>query len=326
MKNTSWEIKRYNHTFAEQWNDFVSKSRNATFMFLRDYMDYHADRFEDFSLLAFNKGELRAVLPANRQGDTIYSHQGLTYGGWIFPLSHIDAADILNLFSAWRHFSLSVGLNKCIYKPIPYIYTQRPAQEDIYALFRFGATISTSNISAAIYLPQPAPQAKWQRRYLNIASRTPGEISLSIDREGDTFHKLLCNCLRDRHNTSPVHSLDEFKLLLKRFPDNILPYLLSVDNIPQTGICIFLSDTTAHCQYIATTEFARDNKLLSLLVNKLIELPQIKKRRYFDFGTSNLNNGLSLNNGLYHNKFSFGAGGVAYQTFTIDFNNPPLNL
>ena len=54
------EIRRYSNTDKPIWDDFVKWSKNATFLHLRDYMDYHADRFDDFSLMAFNHhGKLR---------------------------------------------------------------------------------------------------------------------------------------------------------------------------------------------------------------------------------------------------------------------------
>jgi uncharacterized protein (DUF486 family) len=42
------------------------------------------DRFQDYSLLIFEEDKLIAVLPANRVGETVYSHQGLTYGGLVY--------------------------------------------------------------------------------------------------------------------------------------------------------------------------------------------------------------------------------------------------
>ena len=75
------EIHRYTAAYHRDWNDFVSESSNGTFLFLREYMEYHADRFTDYSLLVYDGNKLLALLPANRSGDVLYSHAGLTYGG-----------------------------------------------------------------------------------------------------------------------------------------------------------------------------------------------------------------------------------------------------
>ena len=67
-----------------EWNDFVSTSRNGTFLFYRDYMEYHSDRFKDYSLIVKdNRGRIIALLPANQKGSLLASHGGLTYGGFI---------------------------------------------------------------------------------------------------------------------------------------------------------------------------------------------------------------------------------------------------
>ena len=76
------EIVRYTPDKAAEWDAFVRQSKNATFLFYRGYMDYHADRFADYSLMFYDKGRLCALLPANDGGDgTLWSHRGLTYGG-----------------------------------------------------------------------------------------------------------------------------------------------------------------------------------------------------------------------------------------------------
>ncbi|HQW68620.1 MAG TPA: hypothetical protein PLH25_03065, partial [Flavobacterium sp.] len=82
MKN--YTIKKYNSEYFTIWNAFVSSSSNATFLFHRDFMEYHSDRFEDYSLLVFEDEKLISIFPANRVENTVFSHQGLTYGGFVF--------------------------------------------------------------------------------------------------------------------------------------------------------------------------------------------------------------------------------------------------
>src|SRR5690606_10487106 len=80
-----YKIQKYQPTDISLWNNFVAQSKNGTFLFRRDFMDYHQDRFQDYSLLIFEDNKLVAVFPANKVGNTIYSHQGLTYGGLVLP-------------------------------------------------------------------------------------------------------------------------------------------------------------------------------------------------------------------------------------------------
>ena len=94
------EIIRYDASMAAQWDEFSRASRNATFLHQRGYMDYHSDRFEDCSLVALRDGKPCALLPANVVDGTLWSHRGLTYGGWIVPLKHYDANVMLEVMDA----------------------------------------------------------------------------------------------------------------------------------------------------------------------------------------------------------------------------------
>jgi hypothetical protein len=78
----NYTVRRYQKSDYLHWNTFVSKAKNATFLLHRGFMDYHKDRFEDYSLMVFENEKLVAVLPANRVDGCVYSHQGLTYGGF----------------------------------------------------------------------------------------------------------------------------------------------------------------------------------------------------------------------------------------------------
>lgn len=80
----TFKIIKYTSEHYNLWNDFVADAKNATFLFHRDFMEYHSDRFEDYSLLIFDEKEnLKALFPANRIENDLFSHQGLTYGGLI---------------------------------------------------------------------------------------------------------------------------------------------------------------------------------------------------------------------------------------------------
>ena len=76
-------VKRYEARDKEAWDRFVRASKNHLFMFERDYMDYHRDRFFDHSLMFYREDELIAVLPACEKDCVLFSHAGLTYGGFI---------------------------------------------------------------------------------------------------------------------------------------------------------------------------------------------------------------------------------------------------
>lgn len=317
-------LERYESCAEKEkvWDEFVRNSRNGTFLMERRYMEYHASRFEDCSLMAFREGKLCAIICANRDGDAFVSHGGLTYGGWILPPRHFDGSDMLELMEALAYYCREEGMRKIIYKPLPWIYARQPSQEDIYAIFRLGGRLTECNLSTAIRLADNPGFSTLQRRNLRRGEeRGYGMLNVEFGmlNEGlEIFYRMLEECLRKRHDARPVHTLEELRILMERFPDNIRLHL-AVDKPGNAGggVIIFDTPTTAHCQYIVSTEEGRKNGALALLFDALIRDTYAHKE-YFDFGTSNEEHGLRLNAGLLHQKYGLGGRGVAYEKYEIE--------
>lgn len=316
MTGSPWRIEQYSPDRATQWNEFVAGSRNATFLHDRRYMDYHQDRFTDCSWMAFKGDRLIALLPANLTADgRLHSHQGLTYGGWLLPPAHLDGGDLLHIFETAAGIWREHGIRSLDYKPVPFIYSAQPSQEDEYALFRLGAVRSECNLSSAINLKLPLGLNKLQKRHL-AAARKAGfeieEVSSALE-----FMSLVAQCLAERHDARPVHTAEEIELLRNRFPEQIRMFGLRREGTLHAGVMIFDTGTVAHAQYIATTPAAREGNMLTPLFHWLIT-ERYAERNYFDLGTSNEDSGRYLNEGLLRQKFSYGATGVAYNRYRLD--------
>lgn len=321
--DSMWEIRKYDAGHKDAWNEFVEVSRNATFLFRRDYMDYHSDRFEDCSLMAYRSGKLAAVLPANRVDNTLYSHQGLTYGGWALAPEGLDTSDIFNLWKTWLSYCAEEGLATVVYKPLPYIYAEMPSQEDLYMLFLAGATLKRVDISTAIDLDSNPGFNTLQKRHLK---KLPSDfycevVSGSDAGETEEFHRILVDCLQQRHSALPVHSLEELRLLMERFPEDILIWCGYTEGRLNAAVCVYETGMCVHCQYIATTIEGRERNVLSGVFNEMIEFYSEEGVRYFDFGISNEGEGRYLNSGLNRQKTSYGGSGVAYQQYEINVSS-----
>ena len=236
-------IQRYTPEHKRLWDEFVAKSKNATFLHFRDYMDYHADRFTDHSLMAFDaKGNVLALLPANIDGDTLHSHQGLTYGGWLTPIKHFNASTMLELFDATIQTLKKNGIRMLVYKAIPYIYHRYPADEDLYALFRHGAQQTECDIS--ITCVNGSPLNKYSKgTKLNIAKARQNGIEIAESQDFESFWKILETHLKARHNATPVHSLQEMRLLHERFPNNIRLFSAFRNGNLVAGCVYYVTDT-----------------------------------------------------------------------------------
>ena len=309
------EIIKYDASMARTWDEFVSNSRNGTFLHYRGYMDYHSDRFEDCSLVAMNDGKPCAMLPANIDGETLWSHRGLTYGGWLVPLKHFDATTMIEIMDKAHDWMNGNGIKRLVYKPVPHIYHRYPCEEDLYGLFRHGARIIETNISTTIDLTCPLPLDRGNKSGVNAARKAGIQVCPSDDWEG--YWQLLSSLLGERYDTRPVHTLDEIRLLQSRFPDNIRLYTATLDGELLAGVVMYLSKPVAHCQYIGATARGKDSKALTLLFSQLIDEFKCQGYRYFDFGISNEDHGRYLNEGLVRQKFRLGGRGIVYNTFEI---------
>lgn len=310
-------ISRYTPADAREWDEFLPLTRNATFLHHRPYMDYHSDRFSDCSLMArSDSSHLLAVLPANRVGTELWSHQGLTYGGWLMSLKHTAPAVMLHVMQAACEWMRAEGLTRLIYKPVPHIYHSYPADDDLYALWRQGATLRECNISTAISLANPLPFDRGNKSGVNAALKHGVRVGQSDDWTG--YWDVLGQVLQERHNAWPVHSLSEIELLHSHFPEQIRLYTATLDGQMVAGVVMFLTRTVAHAQYIASSPVGREVKALPLLFHELIAQAKQAGYAYFDFGTSNEQHGLVLNEGLVEQKSRLGGRGVAYCCYQLD--------
>lgn len=311
------KIRRYTPADKPKWDAFVTSSKNATFLHFRDYMDYHADRFTDFSLMAYEKEEhLIAILPANISGSALYSHQGLTYGSWLTTVKHVNANTMLEIFEAMITFLRENGITRLIYKAIPHIFHKYPAEEDLYALFRFGARISAVNMSSVVELGKN--QAPFDRRARRtVAKAKECGITLAPSSDYASFWKILSDNLMEKYGTNPVHSLKEIELLQSRFPSAIRLYMAYSAGTPVAGAVIFESDDTVHAQYSSANRTGNECGALGYLFSWLIT-ETYRDRKYFDFGTSNEDEGRFLNKNLIEMKSGYGARGVAFSIYELD--------
>lgn len=313
--NEGISILRYCAERKAEWDNFVAQSRNGTFLLQRDFMDYHAHRFADHSLMFYAKGKLVAVLPAEEAEGVISSHRGLTYGGLLLA-PNTTATLTLNLADTLLDYLRKCeNICKFIYSPAPSFYSSYPSEEERYALFRHGAVRTACKLSSLIPLANRYPLSTLRRR--KVKCFKTAELQICEDSNFAPFWEILTTNLQQRHNTQPVHSLQEIELLHKRFPKNIrLHKVVNQQGETLAGVVMFETETTAHVQYIASTEEGRNLGALDGLFDYLIGTHYAHKR-YFDFGISVEQGGWVLNEGLIHQKEGFGARGAVYETYEI---------
>lgn len=311
--DNSVAILDYDPKYKSLWNNFVSNSKNGVFLFYRDYMEYHADRFSDNSLLFFQDDKLVGLLPAHVKDDVLYSHAGLTFGGVISDCD-MKVYLMLEIFDRLLSYCEQNGFSKIIYKTIPYIYHSVPAEEDLYALFCANSRLIARNASSSIYLPTTRRFAQKRRESVNKAKNHGVIVEQTYDFE--SFMNLVEQVLKERHGARPVHNLEEMMLLANRFPDNIKLFASYLNGEMLAGCLIYESSNVAHGQYAANSSAGRRLGCQDVIVDYLIH-DYYKDKKYFDFGVSTVDSGYTLNNGLARHKESFRASTVVYDIYEV---------
>ena len=311
------EIRVYEFTDQARWDAFVAESKNATFLFYRNYMEYHADRFLDHSLIVLDgNGRIEALLPANRETNQLISHGGLTYGGFILDQT-MTASKMLEIFDAVCNYIRSKDMNHWIYKPVPHIYHTIPAEDDLYALYRQGARVYRRDVLTIVDCRELLAYQGRRRRSIRKAQKAGIECRETVDY--DQFWQILVGNLQKRYNLNPVHSVEEIKLLAGRFPNEIRLYGAYQGDLMLAGAVAYLSRNVCHIQYNAASEDGKQFGALDVIMDDLVERYKSSKR-YFDFGVSTEDNGQYLNPGLVDYKEGFGGRTVVHDLYELDLS------
>ncbi|MEN2400985.1 FemAB family protein [Flavobacterium sp. MC2016-06] len=309
-----YTIKKYDQNDYTIWNDFVKKAKNATFLFHRDFMEYHKDRFEDFSILVFENQKLVAVLPANKNDNSVHSHQGLTYGGLVF-LSKFKAENIELILDQILFFLNKNGIRNFYYKPIPSFYFTEGNNEIDFFLFKKGAFIDRKEMNLAINLTLPLKISKSKLKHF----RRIENLDLDIIEEQDFqpfWEEILEPRLLEKFEAKPVHTKEEITLLKQKFPENIKQYSVYQKDKIIAGITIFETENGVKSQYGATSKNGEEVRALDFLFISLIEKYKHEGKHFFDMGIVNEENEKRYHPGLLTQKEELGCA-VYNQDFYI---------
>jgi hypothetical protein len=308
-------VIRYSPSDRSEWDEFVDESRNGTFLFRRDYMEYHSDRFVDFSLMIYVDGRLAGLMPANRDKDSVISHAGLTYGGLVLG-EWATAERVVAMVGAVLERLRDDGVRSCTYKTVPSIYHRTPAEEDRYALFRAGAQIVRRDVLTVLSPTSPWGLSAGRRKSLCRARRLPG-VEVGLSQNWAEFWEVLRKRLDERHGASPVHRLEEMLSLAAKFPNSIRLLAASVNGEIAAGAVLYESAQVVRTQYLATNANARKHGLLDLVLQSAIEGAR-RSSKWFDFGASTVDEGTCINAGLAFYKESFGGRAVVHDFYRVE--------
>ena len=307
-------VTPYGDADKEAWNHFVRNSKNGTFLFIREYMEYHRDRFEDASVMIWDdRDRLLAVLPCTRVGDRIETHSGLTYGGFVTDTRMTCPIMLRVIDQVLAHFR-EHHVSQLVYKAVPHIYHRYPAEEDLYGLFRCGATLYRRDVTTTVRPAQLLPMQ--DRRVRGVKKAQARSVRCQQSNDLDAFWDVLEVNLWERHHKQPVHTRQEISLLHERFPEEISLHAAFEGHELLAGVIVYDTPMVAHAQYIAGSAKARERGALDALFTHLLT-EVFRHKCWFDFGVSTESEGTIVNEGLLGFKEGFGGRTILYDTYRV---------
>lgn len=313
-----YRVSPYKSSDKGIWDAFILKSNQDTFLFFRDFMDYHSDRFQDYSMMIYSNDKLLALFPANKDGNVVYSHQGLSFGGLIYK-GNLKTLEYIEIYKAILEFLNENNISKLHLKELPVVYQLNPTNNPLsYVCFKVRAKLHRTDMYSII-----------NQKFKKLSSSRKEGLKRGIKHnlrveEVDDFdlfwNSVLIPNLKSKHGVKPVHSLDEIKLLKSKFPDNIRQFNAYSKNDIVAGVTVFENEQVVHCQYISGTNNRSELGSIDFLHVHLVE-EVFAHKSYFSFGTSNTNQGQQINKGLQFWKEGFGARSITQNFYSIETGN-----
>ena len=312
MNKMIHHLIRYDATQLRIWDGAVLRARNSHFMFLRGYMEYHGDRFDDCSYMLVRGRKLVALLPAHRQNDDLISHQGLSFGGWILAPECLHS-DLDAGFHMLAEDIARQGCKRLIYSPSPYPYHKGSCDDDAFILQKQGAHRHSTRLSAFLLNSTGLPTKRKFRRRLKLGEATSPCVFEETE-DLDRFWSCLTAFLENCYSTTPVHNREEMQLLKSLFPNAIRLVVGRYGSEWLIGMVIFLSPQVLRFQYM----FQRTDMPRAFLSDRItawiIHQPDFS-RPWIDFGTSLNPSSGELVESLHLHKEILGARGLALNTW-----------
>lgn len=311
MKN--FTVRLYHKNDYEHWNVFIGLAKNGTFLFHRDFMEYHEDRFRDYSLIVLDGEKWVAVLPANIVGNEVFSHRGLTYGGLVYS-EKIGAEVVEIFFDLILDFLKQKNIQNLILKLIPDFYQSRSSNEINYFLFQKNADLVKRSMNLVIDYSKTLQISKSKLKHFRRIS----ELGITIEETEDCtvfWDQILIPRLREKHQVSPVHSLQEINQLKLNFPENIKQFNAYFEGEIVAGITLFCTQQVIKSQYGATSVKGESIRALDFLFINLIA-KFASEYAFFDMGI--VDDGDSYNKGLLKQKEELGCSVYVQDVYKVE--------
>lgn len=280
----------------EHWDAFVDNSINGTIFHKQKFLAYHGNKFKDMERhLVILKGttvyaQISLAVDETTGRKVARSPYGGSYGGFIFknmPTYQIGN-EIVKLFLEYLEEN---NVDECVLTHPILCCCKKPMDGFYFNLLENGFYSSNRDISTVkIFEDLPVEQQVTASVRSQIKLAMKKDIRINRTPNLNSAYEILHKEQEEKFHKEPTHTLDEFLLLHKLFPEEIHTITAELQDRVVAGITCFQINANINSSfYIYFDEAYKSLNAVRPLI--LHELVRSKERgcHYFDFGTSSLN-------------------------------------
>jgi len=306
-------INKFNSEDMKVWDNFViNDSLNGTIYHTMLFLSYHKDKFEDSSIMLYDKNKLIAVFPCCKINEEYYSHRGSTCGGIVILENYyelIKLTEIMDMIYDYYNGNLHIKLSETVYFKnnikndlLNFVLSQKcKSYQDISLFF---------DVNRNDNIIDSFPKNDNKRLLLKYIKNTDKEMSFVVSNEVEdyiNYYFLLEKILKERNDVKPLHSLDEFILLKELLRDKQFLFLSkdSNGNI-LSGSLVFLINSNTYYTVYLMTNYEKENSQVFYLLYELFELAKRNNISTVNLGACSTGGGKDILYSKYKFKSSCG--------------------
>ena len=300
-------IKYKNNEHETLWDDYILKSNNGTIFHLRKFLSYHRERnFKDCSLMFYEKENIKAVFSGAIINNCLYSHPGASFGGFIY--NNISFESSRKMVDLLIDYAKEKKLTDIIIIPPPFIYYQLYNEAMEYCLCYKDFNVEEYYISSFVDLRDNIEKQIHSRKKRYI-KKIANQITIKESNDLDSFYPILLDN-KSRHGTKPTHTLEELKILMNKFPNQITLLLSYYENKVIGGALNFITNKNTCILFYNMIDYNyKELQSASLQIYASLNWAKNLKLHYLDIGVSQLYEGNNIipHESLINFKEQFGA-------------------
>ncbi|MFH1740748.1 MAG: GNAT family N-acetyltransferase, partial [bacterium] len=253
---------------------------------------------------------------------------GCTYGGLLVP-RRAKADLVQQIVRAIMAYARECSFDRLVITPPPELYHRDFCQQIDFVLQMEEFDHRLIGLSTCVPLDGRTDEDLSSALGSNCAwavrkgKRDGVEVSETDD--FSTFWEILRENL-SVHGVSPVHSVQEIRVLQERFPDRIRLFGAFLDGAMVAGSVVFLAtETVAHTQYLGAQAQVQQHRPMNVLIWEIMRWARDQGMKWINFGVSTESEGRVVNWGLLRFKESFGGVGVVHRRYRLDLGRDGVN-